>query len=348
MIPSPICFRGNLKPRTGYGTIPENLARVIASRGHRVTFDDYGCGRHSHRYTEFVATHLHGDAPAPCAIHCAPPDVAFDNTEPTICLTMWETTGLPVSAVPILNRAHAVAVPSSWGAACFARAGVRVPIHVVPLGLDPAAFRPTPTDMDGPTVFGMAARLVAGGCRKGINEGMAAFAAAFPDPADPVQLRIRIWDDDLPYLDPLPDHRIRVETDAVPQDDLAGWYAGLTCLLVPSKGEGFGMHTLEAMACGRPVIAARYGGTAEFFDGRHGWDVPYDLEPAGGLYEGCGQWAVPRHHAMVRAMRMAHQDRETARVKGHAAAIEASRWTWDRAATALLGLIDATFAKAAA
>ena len=347
MVPS-VCFRGNLKPRTGYGTIPENLGRVLESWGCRVTYDDYACGWHTHQYTDYIASRMNGFAPSPCVIHCAPPDIPFDDTEPTICLTMWEATGLPDKAIPILNRARALAVASRWNAVNFHASGVTRPIHVVPLAINAEAFRPKPRPVFGPTVFGMAARLVAGGCRKGINEGVRAFRDAFPAGDEPVAMRIRIWEDDLPYLDPVNDSRIEVSTDPVQQDGLAEWYHGLTCLFVPSKAEGFGMHTLEAMACGVPVIASRYSGTADFFDVRSGWELAYDIVPATGLYEGCGVWAEPRHDAMVDALRKAHDDRIGCVLRGMHAARVAGEYTWSHSARALMNVIESAFPSLAA
>ena len=337
---SSVCFRGNLKPRTGYGTIPENLGRVLESWGCRVTYDDYACGWHTHQYTEYVARRMNGFAPSACVIHCAPPDIPFDDTEPTICLTMWESSDLPAKALPSLNRSRAVAVASRWNAVNFLAAGVARPIHVVPLAINTDVFRFRPRPIDGPTIFGMAARLVAGGCRKGINEGVRAFRDAFPAGDEPAVLRIRIWEDDLPYLDPVIDPRIEVRTDPVPQEGLAEWYHGLTCLFVPSKAEGFGMHTIEAMACGVPVIACRYSGTADFFDDRSGWELAYDIVPATGLYEGCGVWAEPRHASMVHALRAAHYGRVACRPKGAHAAAMASAYTWDNSARALMDVIE--------
>jgi len=336
----PICFRGNLKPRTGYGTIPENLGRAVESLGHPVTFDDYGHNLHFHQLPPYVESRLHGFGPVRCAVHCAPPDVMFDPSDPTIFLTMWESSRPPINGAAHMNHALAVVVPCRWNADNFRAAGVTRPIHLMPLAIDTEAFTGQPRPLDSPTVFGMAARLVAGGCRKGLNEGMRAFADAF-GPDEPVELRVRVWDDDLPFLDAPPDPRITVQTDPVPQAGLAGWYHGLTCLFVPSKGEGFGLHTLEAMACGVPVIAARYGGTAEFFDAESGWELAFDEVPATGLYEGCGLWAEPRHGAMVRALQQVHRQRSVATAKGLHAATVAATYTWDRAARTLLGVIDA-------
>ena len=45
---------------------------------------------------------------------------------------------------------------------------------------------------------------------------------------------------------------------------------------MPSRGEGFGLVFIEAMARGRPVIGGAHGGTPEIIDdGVNGFLVPY-------------------------------------------------------------------------
>jgi len=44
-------------------------------------------------------------------------------------------------------------------------------------------------------------------------------------------------------------------TGRVPDDDLAAIYSGARALVFPSDDEGFGLPTVEALACGTPVVA---------------------------------------------------------------------------------------------
>jgi glycosyltransferase involved in cell wall biosynthesis len=49
----------------------------------------------------------------------------------------------------------------------------------------------------------------------------------------------------------------------VGREELAGLYRGATCLVFPSRYEGFGLPVLEAMASGTPVVAAATGAVPE-------------------------------------------------------------------------------------
>jgi hypothetical protein len=261
---------------------------------------------------------------------------------PTVRFTMWETSRISAESVSQLNRAQLVIVPCVQNRDCFRDSGVLPPIEVCGLGIDPTIYfddgsRPR-TDR---VVFGMAGRTKHGGIRKGINEGIKAFTDAFPPSVLDVELQIKLSEDCVPDLDVPDDPRIRLVTQVVSNEEMPAWYRQLSCLLVPSKGEGWGFHTQQAMACARPVIAAPWSGTVEFWDPSCGWSLDYDLVPAGEFYAMPGaKWAVPRHASMVEALRAAYHDRDQLAPRGQIAAAKAAPFTWDRHARTLRGILQ--------
>jgi len=59
-------------------------------------------------------------------------------------------------------------------------------------------------------------------------------------------------------------------TGRVPHDDVPAWIAAADVVCAPSLLEPFGQSILEAMACGRSVVATRVGGPPEFVPGDAG------------------------------------------------------------------------------
>lgn len=183
----------------------------------------------------------------------------------TAAWTMWETDTLPRGSVRYLNRCGLLLVPSQWGIDCFRANGVRVPMEVVPLGYDPDVFAPRPAG-SGPTMctFGTAGALDEGGLRKNVQRVIDLFVRAFPDQFD-VRLKVKITPRS-PLVNTRGDSRVEVVNTGLPPAALADWYKSLTCYVNASYGEGFGLHLLEAMGCGVPLVSTRFSAVGEMFD----------------------------------------------------------------------------------
>jgi D-inositol-3-phosphate glycosyltransferase len=98
-----------------------------------------------------------------------------------------------------------------------------------------------------------------------------------------------------------------------PQGRLADFYSAAEAVLVPSRSESFGLVSLEAQACGTPVVAAETGGLRYVVrHGETGFLVPgYD----------------PADYAARVLELLSHPRR--ARLMGDAAAVHALRFSWD-------------------
>jgi alpha-1,3-rhamnosyl/mannosyltransferase len=77
-----------------------------------------------------------------------------------------------------------------------------------------------------------------------------------------------------PWTRELPDVTL---TGKVSDDDLAAIYSGAHALLLPSAEEGFGLPSVEALACGTPVAAFDLPSLREVLQGRAALVEPGDL-----------------------------------------------------------------------
>lgn len=254
----------------------------------------------------------------------------------TAIYTMWETDRIESADVAVLNRARLVIVPSRWGAESFRASGVTVPIEIVPLGYDPLVFFPT-GEKSAVCTFGTAGALSAGGLRKNIGRVVKLFAMAFPTESD-VRLRVKITPN-CPPFEIHEDPRVEVLRASLPYPDLARWNRSLDVYVNASFAEGFGLHLLEAMACGVPLISTEFSGVSEFFDSDVGYVVPHTLfETRNEYYR--GRWADPDDNAIIERMREIYRDRAKSANLGIQAAARSRRFTWRDTGRRLLAALE--------
>jgi glycosyltransferase involved in cell wall biosynthesis len=332
----PLILAGHILRPGGYDHVVFSLLKGLLEAGIDVHRDPYAVLN-----LNLIPRHLRpseGRCPRGTPRLAATPPHLLHRLRPnrdTVAFTMWETDALPAGAVAALNRCRMVIVPSCWGADCFRANGVRVPIEVVPLGYDPEVFSPSPPAMDGPVIFGTAGALDAGGLRKNVQRVIDLFRRAFPTERE-VRLRVKITPTS-PMVQTHGDSRIEVVQRSLSPVELTAWYQSLTAYVNASFGEGFGLHLLEAMACGRPLISTRFGGVSEFFDESVGYVVGHHLiEARNAVYS--GRWADPNDDEIIEQIRRVYRDRQEAARLGEAAAKYARRFTWRDAVRKLMAV----------
>ncbi|HWE54659.1 MAG TPA: glycosyltransferase family 4 protein [Acidimicrobiales bacterium] len=275
----------------------------------------------------------------------------------TVGRAMFETDGLPAECVARLNTLDEVWVPGHFNLDTFTRAGVRVPMHVVPGGVDASAYRPglKPLPIVGTrgTVF---MSVFEWGHRKAPDLLLRAWADAFRPDAD-VSLVIRSYlphyygGDNASAVYALIDEQLaqfgRTRADVAPivvvgqqltTEAMPRFMAAADVYVGAARGEGWGRPLHEAMSCGLPVIATNWGGNTDFMNEANSrlisidGLVPVDDRMPVEAFRG-QMWAEPSVGELTEALRELAADGQMRRTIGRRARADIERqWQWHQVA----------------
>ena len=282
--------------------------------------------------------------------------------------TMFETHLIPPAWVSRCNAMDELWIPSQFNIDTFRKAGVRVPMHLVPGGIDTNAYRPDVERMAIPGLRGTIFLSVFEWRRgKGWDVLLRSWAEAF-SPGDDVTLVLRTYPignadgrDNATVINECIDRFLAEECggrtrrdvapivvlgEKVPAARMAGLYAMAHAYVAPTRGEGWGRPFMEASACGVPVIATRWSAHQEFLNDTNAYLIDIDgLTPADSSdvpnYEG-QLWAEPNTAHLRSLLQRVHRDRGEARTIGARARADMVRdWPWSRAASAIAARVRA-------
>lgn len=231
-------------------------------------------------------------------------------------------------------------VCSKWAAQIIKSNNIYVDTHVVPLGVDSSIFYPIDYKTSKTIFF-------SGGkweVRKSHNEVVEAFNRAFTT-KDDVELIMSINNIFMSpqemeskkkeYLATKMGSKIKFVGPFNNQQDLARIMNISHCGIFPSKAEGWGLETLEMMACGKEVIVTDYAGHTEYCnkDNAHLLDV-IDLEPAhdNKWFFGQGNWCKFSIDQLIDKMRLVYSRGPTKNISG---IYTATQFSWQNSADAL-------------
>lgn len=246
-----------------------------------------------------------------------------------VCIVPFETTVIPRSWIGKINGFDALLVPCVQNIQAFRDSGVKIPIELIHWGVEPKAFYPIERKPDHVFTFGCMGYLSE---RKGVDVLISAFQEEFPREKD-VRLILKTsapgWN--FPYRD----DRIKLQHGQVTQQDLMNdFFSQVDCFVFPTRGEGFGLTPLEAMATGIPAIVTGWSGPLEYMTTDVGWTIDHTMTRASvftdEIYkEECGEWAEPSKDHLKSLMRYAYEHRDEVKQKGaNAARYVQENWLW--------------------
>ena len=181
-----------------------------------------------------------------------------------------ESDGLGETALEIANRMEFLCVPSTWSARMAVRAGVRVPVYVVPHGV-PRCFSGPPREPRHPGIAGLRRMKAEKGLRlvffnmfhssyrKGadlVKKIMERVQARHPEVKLLIKRHPGLED---PYLGELRKVGHVEFAEWLPPEDLRDLYDSCDACLVMSRGGGFELVAVEAGCRGVPTLVPEDG-----------------------------------------------------------------------------------------
>ena len=267
-------------------------------------------------------------------------------------LFFGEESHVPEKTVRRLEKGFdAIISPTRSVTNALVDSGLRIPVATIGQPVDIAAYTAiagTRRSDRGTTTF-----LHVSSCfkRKGVDILLAAWARAFDDQHD-VRLVIKTFpnphndvEEQVAELRVKHPHLATIEivNRDVEREAMPGFYAAADVMVLPSRGEGYNLPALEAMAAGLPLVVTGHGGHRDFCGPDQARMITYRFTPTeshvGG---GHSMWVEPDVDDLVRALQEfldpAHMPviQERRRRAIAAAAIESDEGSWLRRNAAMI------------
>jgi glycosyltransferase involved in cell wall biosynthesis len=243
-----------------------------------------------------------------------------------VLFSMWETDTLPANFRRWMGQFDQVIVPCEHNVELFSE--FHNDVSYCPLGVNHKFWYPMDTTNNG--VF----RFQGGGSlwhRKGMDVLVKAFnALKLPD----AELHIKA----APHAQDVPSRNLgdkvfldRTWMSPIEQRD---WYNKADCFVAPTRGEGFGLMPLQAIASGIPTIVSDSTGQAQFAH------LAFGVVPCGkSKAETTGLWDEPNQKILEELMMEAYRNRDSIKQTAVARVPETKIFSWTNATRKLLSLI---------
>lgn len=310
----------------GYARLGIHLARSLAAKG--VTVYDHlpePDGEANEAMAHLNEGRTSGIANAVCWVSVPTHARGWWKGQSPSMFTMWESSVLPESFRETLHEFDQVLVPSQQNVDLFSQYHDNV--SLVPLGVDPEVWHYVPRQP--PDRF---FRFLIGGSgsRKGTDLAHKAFRKVFKTWPREGPVPVLILKN--PRGEEFYGDRIEMVTGKIDPAKEVELYSTAHCYLQPSRGEGFGLQPLQALAQGIPTILTNAHGHAGFAHLGHG--IGYEMKPSDYfIYGDAGDWWEPDFAELCDWMLYVYNNYDRCLGKATRSAEEvATEWTWERTA----------------
>lgn len=288
----------------------------------------FGYGSMVNGFLEHLPKGVVLDERASVAVHMGVPFSlkGFFEGQWRVNFTMWETDVLHHRFIGWMPQYDQILVPCEHNVEVFSKHHKNV--SSVPLGVDGSVWRPVPVEPNQRFRIHGAGSLWK---RKGLDILVEACRLLRFDHELHIKLAPHARDN--PPLGTMPE--VKFHRYWMSQDDQLTFFNQADLWVCPSRGEGFGLIPLQAIACAKPTIITATSGQAQF--AHHALDVlPHWKSQSGGP----GMWdeSDPRALAEMITYHFHHiaEAKLTATKKRQAAV---SEFSWDKAAEKLVAAL---------
>ena len=312
-----ICFTSI----NGYGIAAYNYVRSLSNFDVSVSPLDF---KKSRKNSWDFDSYLKEDDPERVQIfHCNP---TMQKRHPIynerkIGFATFETFDPPDYWIEILNRNDAVITPSKFCQQEFKKAGVHVPIHYIQHCIDGDLYHPIENfnkQFDKFTFLFIGAWKK----RKGYDLLLQAWEKEFKA-SEPVRLVIKT------NRGPAAKHfckqfvksaEIEIIDKFIPEQEMPDFMRAADCVILPTRGEGFGSPGLQALSLGIPLITPSHSGCTEYTELGMTYNIPIRGYEKVVEMDQINQfsnrvWADIDVSEICKAMRDVYEDRETYRTQ---------------------------------
>lgn len=265
--------------------------------------------------------------------------------------TMFETTRLPNGQPNVwcgstgnwldaIKNLDMLLTPSTFCRDIMIKEGAKVPIEIVPLGVDTEKYKYIERPKRKKFTFLMLGTLT---IRKNPGYVISAFLDLFKNNED-VELVLKTQDGTIGHVQ-MPYKNLKIIDERTLPEKMMKYYEDADCFVFPSRGEGFGLPPLEAMATGLPTIFSANTGMLDFADDKYCYPIRKMTEQKAIHFPkdwgDVGQWFDPDYQELKNLMKYVYEHREEAKEKGRMSAEWVkTNWSFDKSADKLIEILN--------